>query len=122
MSKGQRIKELREKNKMTQEQLAEKLGTSKQAIFKYENGIVTNIPSDKVEMMAKIFRVSPAYIMDWNEPENGYYIDPEAAEIAQQVQSRPELKVLFDASRSVSADDLKFVVDMVDRLKAKEGK
>ena len=107
---------------MTQEQLAEKLGTSKQAIFKYENGIVTNIPSDKVEMMAKIFRVSPAYIMDWNEPENGYYLDPEAAEIAQQVQSRPELKVLFDASRSVSADDLKFVVDMVDRLKAKEGK
>ena len=85
MSKGQRIKELREKNKMTQEQLAEKLGTSKQAIFKYENGIVTNIPSDKVEMMAKIFRVSPAYIMDWNEPENGYYLDPEAAEIRAAV-------------------------------------
>ena len=124
MSKGQRIKELREKNKMTQEQLATKLGTSKQAIFKYENGIVTNIPSDKIEMMAKIFHVSPAYIMDWDdgELENDYYLNPEAAEIAQQVQSRPELKVLFDASRKVSADDLKFVVDMIDRLKAKEGK
>ena len=60
--------------------------------------------------------------LDEYESQNGYYLDPEAAEIAQQVQSRPELKVLFDASRSVSADDLKFVVDMIDRLKTKEGK
>ena len=122
MSKGQRIKELREKYKMTQEQLATKLGTSKQTVFKYETGLITNIPSDKVEMMAKIFHVSPAYIMDWDEPSNGYYLDPEAAEIAQEVQSRPELKILFDASRKVSADDLNFVIGMIDRIKKDEGK
>lgn len=121
MSKGQRIKDLREKNKMTQEQLATRLGTSKQTVFKYETGLITNIPSDKVEMMAKIFHVSPAYIMDWDEP-NGYYLDPEAAEIAQEVQARPELKVLFDASRKVSADDLNFVIGMIDRMKKDEGK
>ena len=36
MSKGKRIKELREKNELTQEQLAQKLETTKQTIFKYE--------------------------------------------------------------------------------------
>lgn len=66
MSKGERIKELREQFEMTQEQLAQKLETTKQAIFKYENGIVTNIPSDKIEKMAAIFNVSPAYILDWD--------------------------------------------------------
>lgn len=67
MSKGKRIKELREKNELTQEQLAQKLETTKQTIFKYENGIVTNIPSDKVEKMASIFHVSPSYILGWDD-------------------------------------------------------
>lgn len=67
MSKGKRIKELREKYEMTQEQLAQKLETTKQTIFKYENGIVTNIPSDKIEKMASIFRVSPSYILGWDD-------------------------------------------------------
>ena len=49
-----------------------------------------------------------------------YYLDPEAAEIAQEVQQRPELKILFDATRKVSADDLKFVVDMIDRIQGKK--
>ena len=51
-----------------------------------------------------------------------YYLDPEAAEIAQEVQQRPELKILFDASRKVSADDLELVINMIDRLKKNEGK
>jgi len=68
MSKGKIIKSLREKHEMTQDQLAEKLGTTKQTVFKYENDIITNIPSDKVELMAEIFSVSPAYIMGWDEP------------------------------------------------------
>ena len=51
-----------------------------------------------------------------------YYLDPEAAEIAQEVQQRPELKILFDASRKVSANDLELVINMIDRLKKNEGK
>ena len=57
------------------------------------------------------------------DTSNGiYYLDPEAAEIAQEVQQRPELKILFDASRKVSADDLELVINMIDRLKKNEGK
>lgn len=122
MSKCQRIKELREKNKMTQEQLATKLGTSKQAIFKYETGIVTNIPSDKVEMMAKIFNVSPSYIMGWCESEKCSYIIHDTVEIVKEVQQRPELKVLFDAARKVNATDIELIISIIDRLKKNEGK
>jgi transcriptional regulator with XRE-family HTH domain len=63
MNSGDRIKELRTSNKMTQEELAEKLGLQKSAIAKYENGRVENIKRSTLEKMANIFNVSPAYIM-----------------------------------------------------------
>ena len=67
MSIGYRIKELRESKKVTQTELAERIGTSKQNIYKYETGVITNIPSDKIEAIADFFHVSPAYLMGWEE-------------------------------------------------------
>lgn len=76
MNKGQRIKSLREKSGLTMEELAKKLGTTKQTIYKYENDIVTNIPSDRMEALSKILQCSPAYIMGWDEgaPSRGVKI------------------------------------------------
>ncbi len=71
MTIGERIKRLREEHNMSQTELAEKLNTSKQNLYKYENGIITNIPSDKIKMIAQIYDVSPSYIMGWDsEPSN----------------------------------------------------
>lgn len=67
MTIGERIKALRLKNNLTQAELAEKLDVTKQAVFKYENGIVTNIPSDKIEQMSQIFGVTPADLMGWTQ-------------------------------------------------------
>ena len=73
---GERIKQLREANSLTQEELARRLETSKQTIYKYENQVITNIPSDKIELLAKIFNVSPIYLMGWenknSKAENSY--------------------------------------------------
>lgn len=65
MDKGHRIKIARERSNMTQEELGIACGTTKQTIFKYENGIVTNIPTDRIERIAEVTGVSPAYIMGW---------------------------------------------------------
>lgn len=66
MTIGERIKQLRDEKKVTQTELAEIAKTTKQNIYKYENGIITNIPSDKIELIAKYFKVTPSYIMGWN--------------------------------------------------------
>lgn len=63
MDKGKVIKQLRLKSGMTQDDLAALLGTTKQTIYKYETGIITNIPSDKIQKMADVFKVSPLTIM-----------------------------------------------------------
>lgn len=67
MTIGEKIRQLRENSKLTQTELAQRIGTTKQNIYKYETGIITNIPSDRIEMIAQIFDVSPAYIMGWDE-------------------------------------------------------
>lgn len=51
----------------TLEELANMIGTSRQNVFKYENGIISNIPSDKIEALAKALRTSPAILMGWEE-------------------------------------------------------
>lgn len=66
-SRGEAIRSLRKDAGLSQEELANKLHTTKQTIYKYEAGIVTNIPSDKIEEMSQIFHVSPAVIMGWDE-------------------------------------------------------
>lgn len=78
MTIGERIKLLRESKGMTQPELAEKIGTTKQNIYKYETGIVTNIPSDKIELIANLFEVSPCYIMGWEENKNSTSVNRSA--------------------------------------------
>ena len=95
MDKGQRIKQLRKLKKISQADLAEMLGTSKQNVYKYESGIITNIPSDKIELMAQIFNVSPCYIMGWDTSLD------ERRTVVDKVYSLPEkkfkkLKALLD--------------------------
>lgn len=94
MSKGERIHELRLAAGLTMEDLAKKLNTTKQTIGKYEKGIVTNIPSDKVEQMADIFNCTPDYILGWNVKQNNSVIadatlkminNPELTEIVSKV-------------------------------------
>ena len=67
MKIGKRIKQRRESLGMTQTTLADLVGTTKQNIYKYENGIISNIPSDKVEAIAAALKTTPASLMGWNE-------------------------------------------------------
>ncbi len=68
MTKGEKIKAAREAAGLTQEELGRLCGTTKQTIYKYEIGKVTNIPLERIEAIAKAVDVTPAYLMDWEEP------------------------------------------------------
>ncbi|AGC67409.1 putative transcriptional regulator [Thermoclostridium stercorarium subsp. stercorarium DSM 8532] len=67
MAIGDRIKKLRIEKGMTQEELAKYIDSTKQTIYKYENNIVTNIPSDKIEKIAEALGTTPSYLMGWND-------------------------------------------------------
>lgn len=67
MTVGDRIRKKREELRMSQTELAEKLRISKQNLYKYEKNIVTNIPSDKIEEIARVLNVSESYLMGWDD-------------------------------------------------------
>lgn len=65
----EKIKFLRKKRGLSLEQLAEAVGVSRQTIFRYESGAITNIPSENVEAMARALGTTPANLMGWDNEE-----------------------------------------------------
>lgn len=78
MNVGDRIKLRRKEIGMSQTDLANKVGSTKQNIYKYENGIITNIPSDKVEAISAVLCTTPAYLMGWDDTADVHASDNDA--------------------------------------------
>ena len=70
MNIGDLIKQRRLSLDYTLEEVAKQVGTSKQTIHRYETGIISNIPSDKIEALAKVLQTTPAYLMGWETESN----------------------------------------------------
>lgn len=60
---GQRIHEKREAAGLSVEELADKIGVSRQTVYKWEKGIVKNIDRDYIGKMATLFRCDPEWLM-----------------------------------------------------------
>ena len=70
MTIGERIKKRRTSLGISQVSLADKVGISKQSLYKYENGIITNIPSDKISQIAAALDTTPSYLMGWDKEDD----------------------------------------------------
>ena len=55
---------------MTQNELAEKIGVTIQAVNKWEKGEVLNIKRSYIKEMADIFHCSPAWLMGMNDAKD----------------------------------------------------
>lgn len=96
MTLGERIKNRRMSLGISQIDLAVKVGTTKQQIYKYENGIISNIPSDKVEEIAKALGTTPGYLMGWEENQT-----PTGKADGRSIQD-----ITSEEVRSLSTEDL----------------
>ncbi len=60
-----KLKKTRKAKGLTLEELAERVGTSRQTIHRYENGTISNIPPEKVVLLAEALDTTPASLMGW---------------------------------------------------------
>jgi transcriptional regulator with XRE-family HTH domain len=76
---------------------------------------------EKLKKIAEYLNVSVEYL-NGEEPEEKqqYYLNDETARIAQEVFENKDLRLLFDASRNASPEDIRFAVEMLTRMKKKE--
>ena len=95
------------------------LGINKSAVSTWING--TRMPRmDKVQALADYFGINKSDLLEdkgTQEEDNSYYIDEDAKELAQFLFKNPEYKVLFDAAKDVSADDLEMVKTIIDKFR-----
>lgn len=86
---AERIKALRLRRGMTQQELGEQIGVKKAAINKYETGLVVNLKRSSIIRMAEVLGVTPGYLMGWTDDENG--------EVSPEVMDMPENVVPTDS-------------------------
>ena len=124
---GERIKQRRLELGYTADMLAKMLNKNRATIYRYENGDIENMPIDVLEPLAKALNTTPAYLMGWKDSEHsveqkstdGYYTDPEAAEFAEYLRTRPGARMLFSAAKDISKEDLEKAVEYIELLKLK---
>lgn len=99
MHMGERIKQLRIQNNMTQEDLGKRLGVQKSAIAKYENGRVQNLKKSTIKKMADIFGVDPSYVLGMDKEKHTTKEDLELIEMYNKAKEsdKAAVKALLSA-------------------------
>lgn len=110
MTVGDKIKYLRIKKNLSQEEVAKAISTTKQSIYKYETGIVTNIPIDKISILADLFGVSPAYLMGWEDVEK---TNDAIADIVVRLRKDVDFLETVELIYNLDSEKLKLVTQML---------
>lgn len=99
---GQKIKEFRKKNNLTQEELGKKIGVGLSTISGYERG--TNSPdNDKLYSLSKVLGVTV----------NDFFPSIEDGNILERAEGKFKNKV--------SAEDMRFLQELAEELSSKTG-
>lgn len=107
----ERIIELCNREHISVRHLERDLGFSNGSIKSMRD---SKISSARLQQIAEYFNVTMEYLMTGKKPE--YYTNDEAAQIAQEIFENPTMRILFDASRKVSPDNLEFLAQMAKKL------
>ena len=123
MTIGEKIKKLRLEKGVSQEELAKVLNTTKQAVYKYESNVVTNIPISKIQILANFFEVSPAFLTGWNGEKSEEFTNHEK-NVIKAYRAKPEMQPAVDKLLGVEnsdalLEDMKNTMEGVNPYKTK---
>lgn len=120
-----RLKSIMSERKITQSELSKRTGIRQSSISDWLNGRYEP-KQDKIYLLAQALGVSPSWLLGYDETTSnqteGYYVDPETAEFAEYLRTRPEARLLFSASRGISKEDMEKAVEYIELLKLKHNK
>ena len=121
-----RIRELRKNKSLSQEQLADKLGVTKQAVSQMERG--ARKPSvTMLEALCDFFNVSTDYllgkedvtirIVDGDGIRKLDSVNSEIDRIAKIIRDNPTMHNLFNIARNCTPDNLELIAEVLKRMK-----
>lgn len=101
---------------LTVKQVAELSGVPVGTASKIFSGLNDNPTLDTLQKIAKVLDC----IVDdflYSRHEQEYYSDRRVALLAEELRDNPEKRMLLDASRDLTAEDINAVVEIMKRLK-----
>lgn len=122
-----RLKTIMNERGITQTELAKRTGIRQSSISDWLNDRYEP-KQDKVYIIAKALNVSPAWLLGYdediptNELNTNYYLDAETAEYAEMLRTRPEMRLLFSASRGISKEEMQEAVNYIEFIKSRNKK
>lgn len=111
MNIHENIRMFRKNNGWTMEELAKKIGTSKQTIQRYESGEIKSIPYDKIELLAKTFDIEAGTLMGWENEEA-----KQTGETLAQVYFEKDLLDHVTKLSKLPDSEKQLVYNMIDTL------
>lgn len=110
---------LHDRNK-TQLEVATAIGVSPQTFNTWTQGIA--IPRmGKLQLLADYFHVEKSALIelqsDDDHKEQTYYTNPETAKVAQEIFDNSDLRILFDAAKDSTPEQLKLAAEMLRQFK-----
>ena len=118
---SQIIRERRLELGLTLEEVGNAVGVSKSTVLKWENGNIANMRRDKIAKLAKALYVTPAYLMGWEEEADTTGLpDDDAMRIAEELRNRPGMRMLFDATKKATDEDLIKVAEFIEMLRGRD--
>lgn len=110
--------ELRDKLGLKDSDVAKGSGITKSTFSDWKAG--RYVPkAEKLDKIEDFLEVKRGYLKS-NDTDNEYYINPETAKVAQEIFENRDLRVLFDAAKDATPEDLQTTYNMLMALKKKE--
>lgn len=120
MTIGEKIKTAREAANLTQTELGKACGTTKQTIYKYETGTITNIPLDRLELIAQAVHVPAAELMGWTKEKTAAPLvngDSDLTSYLELLRTRPEMRALLDTAVGATKEEVEENVRFIEALR-----
>lgn len=105
MTMNEKYKQLLKEKKVKTAKVARETNIPYSTLNEWANGKTKKISADNLAKLADYFEVPITYFSGEDE-EPSYYIDPEVAEIAQQLHDDPNMRGLFKAARNLPKEDI----------------
>ncbi|MBS5519790.1 MAG: helix-turn-helix transcriptional regulator [Acidaminococcus intestini] len=119
---SKRLYALLNEHNINQAELAKKLGVSESTVGKWL--LMKSLPRmGIIQKLSEMFHVSKSYFLEEVvDDRQAYYLNPETAELAEQLRTNAGLRMLFKASADLDPDKMKEAYNYVQYLKSKEPK
>ena len=121
---GKRLKSKLDEYGLRQNAFAAEIGVTESTVGEWVLGKSMPRTMGMIEKIAARFHVGKNYFLDADPPADdaprGYYHDPETARIAEEMRTDPQIRAMADATRGMTPEQMKEIMEYIRFQKAKE--